>query len=259
MKKKRANKRGFTLIELILVLVVSTILSSIAISKINSNSLMLAARNVLNDLYYLQYLAINYDVYNGFSNYDNSYFQIYFHCVANIKTSYNKYKCNHKEIGYSIFSDKIGTNTSNPDADELVQDLFDSSKLIGARFAGISIDDKLLSNKANLTKAFNIKNAEIFYKANNKTRKANRLMVNELGEFYISSYVSKLSKYNLIKSSDYVIRLSNSNIISKDTSICISLNNVGFINIPKMSEKGQIVWYSGIKKTPKYCHELNNK
>lgn len=259
MKELRANKRGFTLIELILVLVVSMILSSIAISKINTNSLKAAARSVLNDVYYLKHLAINYDVYNGLNTYDNSYFQIYFHCVANIKTSYNKYKCNHKEIGYSIFSDKIGKNTSNPDADELVQDLFDSSKLIGARFAGISIDDKILSNKANLTKTFGIKNVEIFYKANNKTRKANRLMVNELGEFYISTYISKLNKYNLIKSSDYVIRLKNSKTPSKDNCICISINHTGFANIPKTDEKGQIVWFSGVKKTPKYCHELNNK
>lgn len=254
MKNQLANKRGFTLIELVLVLVIAGILSSIAISKINSNSLLTAARSLSQDIYILRHLALNYDVYDYTSDYDNSYWQIYFHCVANEKTSYNKYKCNHKELGYSIFSDKLGSNTSNPDMNELASDLLDNTKLIGTRFAGISIDDEKLSKRTNLTKSFGVQNIELFYQSKNKIRKANRLMMNELGEIFVSTYSSKTKSYNLIKSPNYVIRLSNGS-----ENICIIINSAGFTNIPKIDKNNQIVWYSGIRKIPKYCRDLASK
>ncbi|MBT0881916.1 prepilin-type N-terminal cleavage/methylation domain-containing protein [Campylobacter sp. 2018MI13] len=252
MTKLRVSKKGFTLIELVLVLVVAGILSSIAISKINSNSLILAARSLSQDIYILRDLALNYDVYDYTTNYDKSYWQIYFHCVANTKTSYNKYKCNHQEFGYSIFSDSIGSSSSNPDANELAKDLFDKTKLIGTRYAGISVDDNLLTTRTNLTKSFGITKIDVFYNLNNKYKKTHRIMVNELGELFASSYTNKSKTYNLIKANSYIIRLSKSTNIDQNNSICIVINNVGFTTIPK-NNNGQLI--SNIKK-PIYCHNL---
>lgn len=243
--------KAFTLIELVYVIVIAGILSVVALSKISHDNLQEAAKSLLDDIRYLQILALSNNVYDGKGDYFNYYWHIYFHCVANTKTSYGKYKCNHKEVGYSIFSDKLGANTNNPDFIELADDYLNPEKKIGARFAGISVDETMLSKRANLTKSFDIARAEIFYKTGLKTRKTSRLFANELGELSV-----KDSKED---GGIFVIRLNKEKASKIDDFICIVVNQIGYSYIPKFTEKGQIVWYSGSRKIPKYCHKLASK
>lgn len=245
--------KAFTLIELVYVILIAGILSVVALNKISHDNLQEAAKSVLDDIRYLQILALSNDVYDGTVEYHKHYWQIYFHCVANTKTSYGKYICDDKEVGYSIFSDKLGKNTRNPDFEELANDYLNPEKKIGVKHSGISEDETMLSKRANLTKSFDIIRAEIFYKTGLKTRKTSRLFANELGELLLSVDDDK-------KDGDiFVVRLSKEKASKIDDFICIVVNKIGYSYIPKYTEKGQIVWYSGSRKIPKYCHKLANK
>lgn len=71
-------KKAFTLLELVVVVVLVAILSSVAVSKIHTGSkLDEYVYNLLNDVRYTQILALSYDAYDGSSNYNatnNSYY-----------------------------------------------------------------------------------------------------------------------------------------------------------------------------------------
>lgn len=56
-------KKAFTMVELLIVMVVGAILSAIAVSKIHTSDLNDAARQLVNDIRYTQYLALNNDSY----------------------------------------------------------------------------------------------------------------------------------------------------------------------------------------------------
>lgn len=56
-------KKAFTMVELLIVMVVGAILSAIAVSKIHTSDLNDAARQLVNDIRYVQYLALNHDSY----------------------------------------------------------------------------------------------------------------------------------------------------------------------------------------------------
>lgn len=120
-------KRAFTLLELVVVVVLVAILSSVAVSKIHTGSkLDEYVYNLLNDIRYTQILALSYDAYDGstsFNQIDNSFYisfgdgcyDVFFNkhsptiigqCVSGIEKDKNK--CN--EANNRIVNDYMGSN-----------------------------------------------------------------------------------------------------------------------------------------------------
>ncbi|MBZ7995652.1 prepilin-type N-terminal cleavage/methylation domain-containing protein [Campylobacter canadensis] len=224
------NKQAYTLLELVIVIVIIAILSSVALSKIHSiNSLEESARALMNDIKYAQINALSYDFYDGANNddYKKKYFRLRFHCIANTyNAKYKKYICSkNKEIGYTIFADKAGKSSSNPDKNEIVKDYINKSLLIAAPFSGVSIDKSLFTPRANLSKSANIIKAAFYYYDNKaKIKKTSTIYFNEFGNLSSNIY-----DFNSIQ--HYYIKLS-----SKDDYICIKLNYIGFSKIVDKSE-----------------------
>ncbi|MBZ7994044.1 prepilin-type N-terminal cleavage/methylation domain-containing protein [Campylobacter canadensis] len=99
-------KRAFTLLELVVVVVLVAILSSVAVSKIHTGSkLDEYVYNLLNDIRYTQILALSYDAYNGSTNFDqikNSYY-------LNFGT--NCYSIFFNKSTQEIINDYMGSNS----------------------------------------------------------------------------------------------------------------------------------------------------
>lgn len=226
----KKNKAGYTFLELIIVIIIIAILSSIAVSKLHiNNNLEESIRNLMNDIKYAQINALNYDFYDGANNaeYKKKYFRIRFHCIANTyNAKYKKYVCSkNKEIGYTIFADKAGKSSSNPDKSEIIKDYINKNLLIGASFSGVSIDKNLFASRTNLSKSAKItKAAFYYYDKKGKIKKTSTIYFNEFGNLSSNIYDFNSIKY-------YYLKLS-----SKNNYVCIKINYIGFYKIVDKSE-----------------------
>lgn len=257
------NKQAFTLVELVIVIVVSAILSSIAISKIHINSLKYAAYSVLNDIRYAKSLSLTSDVYLKTSSllfidsdYYKSYWQFRIHCIANEKSG-KTYKCKSKDkdYGYTIFSDFSGTHTGNPDLKEVAKDYINNSKYLGARFSGISALDSDYTDRTNLTQEFGIKYINLFYVDKFSPKSVSTIMFDEFGEMNAVTYNAKRN-YSFKVADKFVVGLSlKDDKFDKDNSICILFDGKYSIgDIPKNDSNGQLLWTNKGKNV--YCHEI---
>lgn len=248
-------KKAFTMIELVIAIVIIGILSGVAIMKLHTNTLTSAAKSVINDLRYLQYLALNNDAYDETIDYNKKYWQIYFHCVAN-EISGGKPVCGaNKNQGYTIFSDKAGGSTNNPDESELAVDYLESDKYLGARHSGVVVTKKDFPTRTDLTKTFGIKEVNIFYiRKGGRFGSTSKIYFNELGE---ASVDEKFARYSTI-----ILRLQKNpgKTTTPSNSICIVIDGKsGFISVPNWSSSSQIVEYkdeNGITGKKKECSKI---
>lgn len=248
-------KKAFTMIELVIAIVIIGILSTIAIQKLHTNTLTSAAKSVINDLRYLQYLALNNDIYDGSKTYTSKRWQFKQHCVANEISSGKPVCKTNPNQGYTIFSDKAGGSTGNPDESELVTDYLESDKYLGAKYSGIVITKKDFPNRTDVTKTFGIKDIKIFYiKKDGRFGSTSKIYFNELGEANVDE--------NFARYSTVILRLQKNpgRVTTPSNSICIVIDGKsGFISVPDWSSSSQVVEYkdeNGIAGKKKECSKI---
>lgn len=158
-------KRAFTMLELIVVIVVIGILAAIAIPRIQRNSLIECADQIVNDIRYTQHLAIDYNEYNRTDpNWFKKNWRIMFH--------------NTEPQGgwsYTIFRDSAGDATGNPNSiDEIALSPSSSTKLLSAGYENLQIpNDKKgvlsFSPKLAIEKRYGVKDVQITWPSNRNT------------------------------------------------------------------------------------------
>ena len=240
-------KKAFTMIELVIAIVIIGILSTIAIQKLHTNTLTSAAKSVINDLRYLQYLALNNDAYDGSKTYASKRWQFKKHCVAN-KTFGGRQICG-TNIGYTIFSDEDGDGKIKPDGSELTTDYLESDKFLGAIYENTTLKIDKFPARTDLTKAFGINNIRIFYLHQTPTganiEEDDKFFLNELGETRINNLKSTI-----------IMRLqkNSANTTTASDSICIKIEGkTGFISVSEWSSSKQNVT---INSKDIECHKI---
>jgi len=127
-------KKAFTMVEFIFVIVVIGVLATIIIPKTKTNPLQEAAVQVLSHIRYTQHLAMIDDKYNtSNTEWFRERWQIFFSNTTN---------GSNDKWAYSIFSDKAGGNTGNPDVSEIAINPLAKSKLLTGGYSGtVQYDD----------------------------------------------------------------------------------------------------------------------
>ena len=148
---------AFTLLELVFVIVVIGILSSIIISSTKTNKLQEAAVQVISHIRYTQHLAI---IDDKFDNSDNNWYknrwQIRFGRSEN-----NSGKHTHNHIAYSIFSDHARDSSGNPNLSELAMDPLNNNKFLSGGFSStIDTYDPRANIKMNIGITYDIKDVK---------------------------------------------------------------------------------------------------
>lgn len=180
------NKKAFTMIELIFVIVMAVILVAIAVPKSNRNPIREAADQVMAHIRYTQNLAMQDDKFDPNDNeWYKGYWQIYFTKSANFTNN---------EQTYNVFSDK--NKDSNPNLNELAINPEDHTKLMSAGFAGIlNFSDSKASKNLNLTKKYRIKDVELT-RGCSGSGSPKRLAFDNIGRPMKGSMVSATSAYS---------------------------------------------------------------
>jgi prepilin-type N-terminal cleavage/methylation domain-containing protein len=147
-------KRAFTLIELIFVVVLIGILSSLIAPTFERNSLQEVANQIMSHLRYTQHLAL---IDNKFDPKDEFWYknrwQLYFSYCSGSSD-----KC-----AYTIFSDRLGTHSGKPDKNEIARNPMDPTKYMIGGSAGnriIKYEDKEATKELNIGKKFAIKKVQ---------------------------------------------------------------------------------------------------
>jgi len=128
-------KKSFTLLELVFTIVVIGIISAAVIPRAKSGTLDEAATQVISHIRYTQHLAMVDDKFNSTvgSDWYQRRWQIFF---SNTEVGSNS------KWAYSIFSDKAGGNTGNPDVSEIAVNPLDKTKLLTGGYSGtVQYDD----------------------------------------------------------------------------------------------------------------------
>ena len=126
-------RNSITLLELLFVMVVVGILSTIVIPQTKINPLQEAALQIVSDIKYTRHLALTDDTYdatnldsNGNPKWYKERWQIYF--SANSATDY--------KYGYTIFSDTSGNSTGQASSNEIALDPSGSGRYMTGGFTG---------------------------------------------------------------------------------------------------------------------------
>ncbi|MDK9694566.1 MAG: type II secretion system GspH family protein [Sulfurimonas sp.] len=120
-------KKAFTMIELIFVIVIIGILAAVIIPRSGSNKLYEAATQVVSHIRYTQHLAMVDDKFNPS---DNEWYKRRWQLLFGTSVDTNN------KVAYSIFSDKAGGSTGNPDTSEIATNPLNNSKLLSGGFSG---------------------------------------------------------------------------------------------------------------------------
>ncbi len=139
------NKKAFTMLELVFVIVVSGILAATMIPRFDRDNLQEAADQVISHIRYTQHLAMVDDKFDANkTNWYKERWQLLFgKSSSGTKNSGGYY-------AYTIFSDKP-TYSGDPDLKEIAVNPLDNTKLLSGGFSG-TLDWK----DANATKTLNI-------------------------------------------------------------------------------------------------------
>ncbi|TKX28570.1 prepilin-type N-terminal cleavage/methylation domain-containing protein [Campylobacter estrildidarum] len=242
--KLKLTSKAFTLIELVLVIFILGIIISITNINIKKDRLMLGAKQILSDIYYVRNLAM---IQESFRNSDfavakkewyKSRWQLYF-----IKSAATDY-----EQTYTIFLDKNGDGNANlgkTDINidrEIAIDILNPKKLMNSGQSGvIDKDDKKATKRFNVFKTFDIEKVDFKGSCSGSTR----IVFDKLGRLYSPLKNSK-SVY------DKTLAKSGKNCIIRLTSkfkhqVCIVIDPLsGYAYIPKFSNfNQQMVVYNG--------------
>lgn len=133
-------KKAFTMLELIFVIVIVGILSFIAASSFQRNTLREAADQLVSHIRYTQHLAMMDDRFmdpklNNPQNWYKTRWQLIFgKSISGVKHTNDKY-------AYTIFSDRLGSNTGQPDftsisTTEIAIDPLNNNKVLSGGYSG---------------------------------------------------------------------------------------------------------------------------
>lgn len=147
-------KKAFTMIELVFVMVVVGIITSIAFSRFQRDNLYEAANQVVNHIRYTQHLAMQDDKFNPNDRFwYKGRWQIHF----------SKTSGSNKQWAYTLFSDSKGNHTGNPDPTEVAINPADTSKKLTGGYSGTSIikyDDKEATKRLNIGAYYEIRDVD---------------------------------------------------------------------------------------------------
>jgi prepilin-type N-terminal cleavage/methylation domain-containing protein len=143
-------KRGFTLIELIFVIIIIGILSAVLVPKFTRPTLIEAANQIVSHIQYTQHLAM---VDNKFDPNDQYWYRKRWQILFG-KSSAGAQNTDD-EWAYTIFSDTSGTG--NPDIGEIAVNPGSSSTLLSGGFSGtLDWEDARAIRSMNIGKKYNI-------------------------------------------------------------------------------------------------------
>jgi len=133
---------GFSLFELVLVIVVISILSTVVLKREYNDNLYKAALQVSEHIRYTQHLALVDDKFNAFDKFWYKHrWQIIF----------GKSAFSNDTVSYSIFSDSASGSTGQPDITEMAIDPQNIYKVLSGGYSGI-----LYSSDPRATRDMNI-------------------------------------------------------------------------------------------------------
>ena len=144
-------KKAFTLIELIFVLVIVGILSSIMLSKLSNTSLRKAAQQILFHIRYTQHLAL---IDNRYDPKDQTWYKTRWQMLFGKNTGSNDL------WQYTIFSDYAGTHTGNPDPKEIAKNPLNPQQYLTGGTSGnllIKFTDPNATKELNIGHEYDIK------------------------------------------------------------------------------------------------------
>ncbi len=125
-------KRGFTLLELVMVIIVVGILATMAVPRLNDDQIYQAANQVISHIRYTQHLAMQDNKFNpSDSEWYKGRWQIQF--VQNITAGGTCSKSAPNAWAYHVYSDHP-TYTGNPDIVDLAKNPEDSNAYLSGGF-----------------------------------------------------------------------------------------------------------------------------
>ncbi len=189
-------KKAFTLIELIFVIIVIGILSSIALPKMGGGKLQKAADQVVSHIRYTQHLAMVDDKFDAnINNWYRARWQIYFKHDSD----------GDEELVYTIYSntdlDDMSAST-NADANEIAKDPLTSKDLTGD-----SLYSTTMIKNMNLSSTYGVKISDMDTLMSGGCNQKRRIFFDHLGRPMLSS---NISVYEELLTSDCNITLTNS-------------------------------------------------
>jgi len=213
-------KKAFTLLELVFIIIIVGIITTIMISDSKPTKIQEAATQLLSDIRYTQHLAMIDDKFNsGDSVWYRKRWQLIFQTSATHTDS---------KLVYSIFSDS-GTNTSNvlPNNSELAIDPSNHSGYLSGGTQSLYSTDNRANKKMNLGLSYDI----VSYSLKGGCRNS-RLSFDNLGR----PISGTLGKYT----SSYKISTTTSSpkLINKLCVITLNSLNEGSISIHIEPETG---------------------
>jgi len=161
-------KKAFTLLELIFVIVVIGIISTIALPRLGGGELRKATDQVVSHIRYTQHLAMVDDKFDS-NNTDwfKARWQIYFQ-LDNFVNGHNV---------YSIYTDRNLNDAANPSGDELALD-----PLTKRRMSGNSLFNPNRVENMNLTEQYDVSNIDTTGCANTQ-----RIFFDHMGRPHINN------------------------------------------------------------------------
>jgi type II secretory pathway pseudopilin PulG len=240
-------KKSFTLLEVIFVIVVIGILSSMIIPRVGSDKLNEAASQLVSHIRYTQHLAMINDKYDV--NQLNGSKVIWFEKRWRLK--FSKSQDTEEKYSYTIFDDRLQTATGNPDAAEVaVNPLNRSKKLTGGAASATMIHtgDPQATNEMNIGKEYGI--LDVDFASECRTANVNKVITfDHLGRPIRGATSDMSSPYSSSTNSNNIL-ISQRCIIDLCTvSDCNSANSAQKITIAIEPETG----YSCVLNTAGNC------
>jgi len=147
-------KKSFTILELIFVIVIIGILTSVILPRTQTNSLEQAANQVIAHIRYTQHLAMVDDRYDVN---DNEWYKEKWQFI------YGKSNSSSRDTGgyyaYSIFSDNASGHTSKPDTSEMAKNPLNKEKYLSGGYSGtLDWENQKATKKLNIGYSYGIDN-----------------------------------------------------------------------------------------------------